>query len=109
MSDENQEVAMAECGSCRAIVPVDSTECPECGVSFSGVSDEALGECGNCNSLNLPPSGGSRVGEPGLGSIKQRIPITAAFDSFASCICRYISHPGTSAAAQLDGPRGGPE
>ena len=51
MSDENQEVAMAECGSCRAIVPVDSTECPECGVSFSGVSDEALGECGNCNSL----------------------------------------------------------
>ena len=51
MSDDNQEVAMAECGSCRAIVPVDSTECPECGVSFSGVSDEALGECGNCNSL----------------------------------------------------------
>ena len=51
MSDENQEVALAECGSCRAIVPVDSTECPECGVSFSGVSDEALGECGNCNSL----------------------------------------------------------
>ena len=51
MSDENQEVAMAECGSCRAIVPVDSTECPECGVSFSGISDEALGECGNCNSL----------------------------------------------------------
>ena len=51
MSDENQEVAMAECGSCRAIVPVDSTECPECGVSVSGVSDEALGECGNCNSL----------------------------------------------------------
>ena len=51
MSDENEEVAMAECGSCRAIVPVDSTECPECGVSFSGVSDEALGECGNCNSL----------------------------------------------------------
>ncbi len=51
MSDENEEVAMAECGSCRAIVPVDSTECPECGVSFSGISDEALGECGNCNSL----------------------------------------------------------
>ena len=42
---------MAECGSCRAIVPVDSTECPECGISFSGVSDEALGECGACNAL----------------------------------------------------------
>ena len=46
MSDENEEVAMAECGSCRAIVPVDSESCPECGISFSGVSDEALGECG---------------------------------------------------------------
>ena len=51
MSDENEDVAMAECGSCRAIVPVDSSECPECGVSFSGVSDEALGECGACNAL----------------------------------------------------------
>ena len=51
MSDEIEEVAMAECGSCRAIVPVDSESCPECGVSFSGVSDEALGECGACNAL----------------------------------------------------------
>jgi Ca2+-binding EF-hand superfamily protein/RNA polymerase subunit RPABC4/transcription elongation factor Spt4 len=42
---------MAECGSCRAIVPADSSECPECGISFSGVSDEALGECGACNAL----------------------------------------------------------
>ncbi len=51
MSDENVDIPMAECGSCRAIVPVDSKECPECGVSFSGVSDEALGECGACNAL----------------------------------------------------------
>ena len=51
MSDENKDVAMAECGSCRAIVPADSSECPECGISFSGVSDEALGECGACNAL----------------------------------------------------------
>ena len=51
MSDENEDIPMAECGSCRAIVPVDSSECPECGVSFSGVSDEALGECGACNAL----------------------------------------------------------
>ena len=51
MSDENVDIPMAECGSCRAIVPVDSEECPECGVSFSGVSDEALGECGACNAL----------------------------------------------------------
>ena len=51
MGDENEEVAMAECGSCRAIVPIKSENCPECGVSFSGVSDEALGECGACNAL----------------------------------------------------------
>ena len=52
MSEEtNEEIAMAECGSCRAIVPLDSKNCPECGVSFSGVSDEALGECGACGGL----------------------------------------------------------
>ena len=51
MGDENEEIAMAECGSCRAIVPITSENCPECGVSFSGVSDEALGECGACNAL----------------------------------------------------------
>jgi Ca2+-binding EF-hand superfamily protein/RNA polymerase subunit RPABC4/transcription elongation factor Spt4 len=51
MSDENEDIAMAECGSCRSIVPADSSECPECGISFSGVSDEALGECGACNAL----------------------------------------------------------
>lgn len=51
MSDENEDIPMAECGSCRAIVPVDSSECPECGISFSGVSDEALGECGACKAL----------------------------------------------------------
>ncbi len=51
MSDENDDIAMAECGSCRAIVPITSENCPECGVSFSGVSDEALGECGACNAL----------------------------------------------------------
>ena len=51
MSDENDDIPMAECGSCRAIVPVGSSECPECGISFSGVSDEALGECGACNAL----------------------------------------------------------
>ena len=51
MSDANEDIPMAECGSCRAIVPVDSSECPECGISFSGVSDEALGECGACNAL----------------------------------------------------------
>ena len=49
--DDNNKIPMAECGSCRAIVPLDSEECAECGVSFSGVSDEALGECAACQAL----------------------------------------------------------
>ena len=42
---------MAECGACRAIIPIDSEVCPECGTSFSGVSEDALGECGACKAL----------------------------------------------------------
>ena len=48
---EEKDIPMAECGSCRAIIPLDSKECPECGINFSGVSEEALGECGACNAL----------------------------------------------------------
>ena len=52
MSDETkEEVPMAECGACRAIVPLNSGNCPECNISFTGVSDEALGECGACHGL----------------------------------------------------------
>lgn len=50
-TDDNEEIAMAECGSCRAVIPLNSAECPECGISFSGVSEESLGECGACNAL----------------------------------------------------------
>ena len=49
--DENEPVAMAECGVCRAVIPLDSKECPECDAKFSGVSDVALGECGACKAL----------------------------------------------------------
>ena len=49
--DENTEVPMAECGACRAVIPADSTQCPGCGVKFSGSSDQELGECGACGSL----------------------------------------------------------
>ena len=49
--EENQSVAMAECGACRAVIPIDSTECPECATKFSGVSEDALGECGACQAL----------------------------------------------------------
>ena len=49
--DEEKEIPMAECGSCRAIIPLDSKECSECGIKISGVSEVSLGECGACNSL----------------------------------------------------------
>ena len=52
MSDsEEKETPMAECGSCRAIIPLDSKQCSECGIKISGVSEVSLGECGACNSL----------------------------------------------------------
>ena len=52
MSDEEVDsVAMAECGACRAVIPIDSEACPECGTKFSGVSEDALGECGGCQAL----------------------------------------------------------
>jgi len=49
--EDDNKVGMAECGSCRAVIPIDSKACPECNTSFHGVSDEALGECGACKSL----------------------------------------------------------
>ena len=33
--DENTEVLMAECGACRAVIPVTNST-SECGVKFSG-------------------------------------------------------------------------
>jgi len=49
--DDETAEEMAECGACRAVVPVNSTECSGCGVSFTGVSDSNLGECGACGAL----------------------------------------------------------
>lgn len=49
--EKTEEVATGECGACRAVIPLDSSKCPECNISFSGVSDEALGECGACHGL----------------------------------------------------------
>ena len=52
MSDEEVDsVAMAECGACRAVIPIDSEACPECDTKFSGISEDALGECGGCQAL----------------------------------------------------------
>jgi len=49
--DKTDKIPMAECGSCRAVIALDSKECSECGIQFSGVSDESLGECGGCKAL----------------------------------------------------------
>ena len=49
--DEVDSVAMAECGACRAVIPIDSEACPECDTKFSGISEDALGECGGCQAL----------------------------------------------------------
>ena len=62
--DENEPVAMAECGVCRAVIPLDSKECPECNATFSGVSDVALGECGACKAL--VPLDSTRCSECGV-------------------------------------------
>ena len=51
MSEENQDVPMAQCGACNSIVPLDSESCPNCGVRFGGVTDEVLGECGSCGAI----------------------------------------------------------
>ena len=51
MSDENEDIPMAQCGACGSIVPLDSESCPNCGVRFGGVTDEELGECGSCGAI----------------------------------------------------------
>ena len=51
MSEENQDIPMAQCGACGSIVPLDSESCPNCGVRFGGVTDEVLGECGACGAI----------------------------------------------------------
>ena len=48
---DNDEISMAECGNCRAVIPSDSSECSECKIKFSGLSEDALGECGACGTL----------------------------------------------------------
>ncbi|MCH1527125.1 MAG: EF-hand domain-containing protein, partial [Candidatus Poseidoniaceae archaeon] len=49
--EENQDIPMAECGACRAIIPLDSESCSNCNIRFGGVSEEELGECGACGEL----------------------------------------------------------
>ena len=51
MSEENQDIPMAQCGACDSIIPLDSESCPNCGIRFGGVTDEQLGECGACSAI----------------------------------------------------------
>ena len=49
--EKTDDVSTGECGACRAVIPLDSDQCPECNISFSGISEDALGECGSCHGL----------------------------------------------------------
>jgi len=43
--------AVAQCGACGEIISIDSSKCPACNVSFSGVEGVDQGECGACDAL----------------------------------------------------------
>mgnify|MGYP001193562680 CR=1 FL=1 len=67
MSDDEQD--MATCGACQAEVPANSIACPTCSVSFSGIVEENLGECGACGAKV-----GGKVLEKVLGKLPSNIP-----------------------------------
>ena len=72
MSEEKStETQMAECGACRAVVPLNSDTCSSCGVRFGGVSDETLGECGACGSLQ--PIDSTSCGECGVSFVSDDV------------------------------------
>ena len=80
MSEEkNTETQMAECGACRAVVPLNSDTCSSCGVRFGGVSDETLGECGACGSLQ--PIDSTSCGECGVSFVSD----DAEGNTFTTC------------------------
>jgi len=43
--------AVAQCGACGEIISINSSKCPACNVSFSGVEGVDQGECGSCDAL----------------------------------------------------------
>jgi len=48
-TNEGHEQSMAACGGCSAIIPIDSTSCPECGIRLGG--EQQRWECGACGEL----------------------------------------------------------
>ena len=47
-SDDEQQ-PMAACGACSAVIPIDSSACPECGIRLAG--EQQRWECGACGEL----------------------------------------------------------
>jgi len=51
IEEESGGSAVAQCGACGEIISIDSSKCPACNVSFSGVEGVDQGECGACDAL----------------------------------------------------------
>jgi len=77
-SDENQDIPMAECGACNAIIPLDSKSCPSCGIRISGVSDKELGECGACG--HLQPVDSTSCSNCGVSFVAEEQPEVGSSD-----------------------------
>ena len=88
---ENDEISMAECGNCRAVIPINSSECSECKIKFSGLSDDALGECGACETLvPLESTSCSNCG------------VAFVADDIVDVLRNWLSNTGLSIAALFD-------
>ena len=48
-TNDGHEQTMAACGGCSAIIPIDSSSCPECGIRLGG--EQQRWECGACGEL----------------------------------------------------------
>ena len=88
---DNDEISMAECGNCRAIIASDSTECSECKIKFSGISDDALGECGACGTL--VPLESTSCSSCGVAFVA---------DDVMDVLRNWLSNTGLSIAALFD-------
>ncbi|MEZ8079132.1 MAG: EF-hand domain-containing protein, partial [Candidatus Poseidoniaceae archaeon] len=88
---DNDEISMAECGNCRAVIPSNSSECPECKIKFSGISEDALGECGACETLvPLESTSCSNCG------------VAFVADDIVDVLRNWLSNTGLSIAALFD-------
>ena len=87
----NDEISMAECGNCRAVIASDSSECSECKIKFSGISDDALGECGACGTL-----------VPLESTSCKKCGVIFVADDVMDVLRKWLSNTGLSIAALFD-------